>query len=226
MKVRLMILVAALVLAGCAPSAASIGTAIAQTQSAAPTVAPTTAPTATLTMVPATPTATATSTPTNTSTATSTSTTTPSPTPTIPAQTATPTATGTPSQAQRIQAQIANSAYSLKFTLNNMLAGINTGITWCSVEVNQSEVTNYERLLTYPAYDDALLTTYGKDLNYHYRVALGQVRDDSNIQAMYNGCKDWIARGKPPTDNATNYNWNAAIAILQSSLAILKQAFP
>lgn len=87
----------ALIVAGCAPSAASIGTAIAQTQAAIPTATPaptaTALPTASPTTVPSvTPVPSATNTPLPTNTNTPSYTTTPLPTSTSPLPTGTPQA--------------------------------------------------------------------------------------------------------------------------------------
>lgn len=180
--------------------AAGIATGIAATETAKPTNTP---------IPTSTPTATLIATPTNT-------------------PSATPPAVSTPSQAQILEGKLYNSARSLKATLQNLIGGLDAGgeRVWCSVEVRESVVTNYERLTTYPTYDDASLSANGKNVNFHYRVALQGSRDNANLQAVYKNCKDWIAAGKPsgfPLDSATV---RAAINAVQSSLAIIKAAVP
>ena len=175
--------------------------------------------------------------PTNTAVPTSTHTATPSPTltntpteePTIALVTATPTATATLSYSQVQDGKLMASTRSLKVTLQQLLGGLDTGAgyIWCSVEVKESVVTNYERLTTYPIYDSALLSANGKNFEFHYRVALDGSRDDSNVQVEYNHCKEWIAAGKPEDFPwSDDRNLAAAIQAIKNSLITIAAVIP
>ena len=175
--------------------------------------------------------------PTNTAVPTSTHTATPSPTltntpteePTIALVTATPTATATLSYSQVQDGKLMASTRSLKVTLQQLLGGMDTGAgyKWCSVEVKESVVSNYERLTTYPVYDSALLSANGKNFEFHYRVALELSRDDSNVQVIYNDCKSWIAAGKPKNSpGSESAILGAAIEAVKNSLTTITVVIP
>lgn len=175
--------------------------------------------------------------PTNTAVPTPTHTATPSPTPmntpteepTVALVTATPTVTPTLSQSQVQDGKIIASTRSLKVTLQQLLGGLDTGAgyKWCSVEVKESVVTNYERLTTYPIYGSTLLSANGKNFEFHYRVALDGSRDDSNVQVEYNDCKKWIAAGKPEDFPwSDDRNLAAAIQAVKNSLTTIAAVIP
>ena len=121
------------------------------------------------------------------------------------------------------------STRSLKVTLQQLLGGMDTGAgyKWCSVEVKESVVSNYERLTTYPVYDSALLSANGKNFEFHYRVALELSRDDSNVQVIYNDCKSWIAAGKPKNSpGSESAILGAAIEAVKNSLTTITVVIP
>lgn len=227
----------AIFVTACGPSAEQVAaTYIAQTGTfeAAVVAAANTRVAETLT---AQPTNTRTRTPSRTTTPSRTSTSTPTSTPTqtiTSTQTMTPTATldvtATLTAAQKYEIQASGAARNLKFVLNRLMAGLNTGAgyIWCSVEVNESITTNYETLTTFQTFDNSRLSATGQNINFHYNVALEKARDNESVQAMYGHCRRWVDTGKPDDyeRDVTANNWEPAINAVQSAITTISVVVP